>query len=72
VQEAEGWLRQCEVLVDSLGLFSPNEEVEDVTTADLKYLLVAGQHAEVQARTAGQETRARRLGLLRALESYAR
>ena len=72
MQEAEGWLRQCEVLVDRLGLFSPNEEVEDIATGDLKYLLVSQQHAEVVARMAGREPHARRRGLMRALESYTR
>lgn len=72
VQETKGWLQQCEVLVDRLALFSSNEEVEDIATADLKYLLVSGQYAELQARTAGQDTRLRRQGLLQAIESYAR
>ena len=72
MQEAEGCLRQCEVLVDRLGLFSPNEDVEDIATGDLKYLLVSQQHAEVVALAAGQEPHARRQVLMHALESHAR
>ncbi|KAH9325988.1 hypothetical protein KI387_006166, partial [Taxus chinensis] len=33
-------LHQCELMIDRLGLFSPNEGKEDISTADLKYLLV--------------------------------
>ncbi len=55
-----------------LVLFSANEEVEDVATADLKYLLVSGLRGEVQARVAGREGEARRQDLLQALESYTR
>lgn len=33
-------LRRCDDMVSKLGLFSPNETKEDVSTANLKYLLV--------------------------------
>lgn len=33
-------LRQCDAMIDQLGLFSPNECKEDISTTDLKYLLV--------------------------------
>ena len=33
-------LRRCDEMVSKLGLFSPNETKEDVSTANLKYLLV--------------------------------
>lgn len=33
-------LRRCDEMVTKLGLFSPNETKEDVSTANLKYLLV--------------------------------
>jgi hypothetical protein len=33
-------LRRCGEMVTKLGLFSPNETKEDVSTANLKYLLV--------------------------------
>jgi hypothetical protein len=72
VQEAEGWLQQCDIIVDRLALFSSNEEVDDIATADLKYLLVSGQYADLQSRTAGQDIKLRRQGLLQAIESYAR
>lgn len=31
-------LKECLSLIEALGLFSPNEEVEDVPTAHLKYV----------------------------------
>ena len=34
-------LTQCEALIDKLGLFSPNEQKDDVSTGNLKYLLVS-------------------------------
>jgi hypothetical protein len=36
-------LRRCDEMVSKLGLFSPNETKEDVSTANLKYLLVRTQ-----------------------------
>jgi hypothetical protein len=33
-------LQQCDAMIDQLGLFSPNEGKEDISTTDLKYLLV--------------------------------
>lgn len=43
--------------VMQLRLFSPNEELEDVSTADLKFLLVPFLLAEVTAATRDMETR---------------
>lgn len=39
-------LQRCNQQVESLGLFSSNETIEDVATGDLKYLLVPHYHAE--------------------------
>lgn len=33
-------LQKCQEIVDKLALFSSNEEKDDVSTGDLKYLLV--------------------------------
>lgn len=33
-------LRKCEEMINKLGLFSSNETKEDVSTANLKYILV--------------------------------
>lgn len=33
-------LQQCDAMIDQLGLFSPNECKEDISTTDLKYLMV--------------------------------
>lgn len=40
-------LQQCEGLIDKLGLFSSNEQKDDISTADLKYLLVPYLKAEL-------------------------
>lgn len=34
-------LQKCQEIVDKLALFSSNEEKDDVSTGDLKYLLVS-------------------------------
>lgn len=34
-------LRQCEEMIGKLGLFSANETKEDISTTNLKYLLVS-------------------------------
>lgn len=36
-------LRKCQEIADRIGLFSTNEEKEDISTGDLKYLLVRSQ-----------------------------
>eukprot|EP00732_Lithocolla_globosa_P003476 Lithocolla_globosa_v1_NODE_2813_length_1860_cov_31.424377.p1 type:complete len:320 gc:universal NODE_2813_length_1860_cov_31.424377:1781-822(-) len=40
VSQALASLSICSLLVDSLNVFSINEEIEDINTSDLKYLLV--------------------------------
>uniref|UniRef100_A0A0C9QW85 TSA: Wollemia nobilis Ref_Wollemi_Transcript_4449_1593 transcribed RNA sequence n=1 Tax=Wollemia nobilis TaxID=56998 RepID=A0A0C9QW85_9CONI len=40
IKRACDLLHQCEAMIDRLGLFSPNEGKEDISTTDLKYLLV--------------------------------
>lgn len=52
-------LKQCRSRVDSLGLFSANDEVEDVATADLKYLLVDYYCGDLAGRTTAREPRER-------------
>lgn len=39
-------LQQCEALIDKLALFSSNEQKDDISTGDLKYLLVPYLKAE--------------------------
>jgi hypothetical protein len=36
-------LQKCQEIVDKLALFSRNEEKDDISTGDLKYLLVRNQ-----------------------------
>lgn len=40
-------LQQCEGLIDKLGVFSSNEQKDDISTGDLKYLLVPYLRAEL-------------------------
>lgn len=40
IRAGVGLLRRCDEMVSKLGLFSRNETKEDVSTANLKYLLV--------------------------------
>eukprot|EP00252_Welwitschia_mirabilis_P016639 TRINITY_DN3680_c0_g1_i1.p1 TRINITY_DN3680_c0_g1~~TRINITY_DN3680_c0_g1_i1.p1 ORF type:complete len:401 (-),score=124.07 TRINITY_DN3680_c0_g1_i1:452-1654(-) len=40
LQKACDMLNHCEAMIDQLGIFSPNESKEDISTTDLKYLLV--------------------------------
>lgn len=54
-QQALRWLQLSAHKVDTLGLFSPNEQAEDVATADLKYLLVPYLLAEAQSRDSTQD-----------------
>lgn len=36
-------LQKCQEIVDKLALFSRNEEKDDISTGDVKYLLVCNQ-----------------------------
>ncbi|KAK9803022.1 hypothetical protein WJX72_003617 [[Myrmecia] bisecta] len=72
LQNAVAALRRCDVLVDSLGVFSSNEEVEDISTQDLKYLLVAAFLGDLLAQSNVRDPEQRREALLQAVQSYAR
>ncbi|TPX61178.1 hypothetical protein PhCBS80983_g01316 [Powellomyces hirtus] len=50
VLEALDTLARCASLVRQLGVFSRNETVEDVNTADLRYLLVDAYTAEIMTK----------------------
>lgn len=52
--------------MDSLGLFSSNDEVEDISTADLKYLLIDYYAGDLGSRTCAREPRDRLRDLLEA------
>ncbi|EIW60242.1 serine/threonine protein phosphatase PP2A-associated protein [Trametes versicolor FP-101664 SS1] len=66
-------LRQCSVGISKLALFSPNEQLADIPTRDLVYLLVPYVMSEVQSRVRAIE-REDRLELVkevkRCLEAY--
>ncbi|KAI0780558.1 serine/threonine protein phosphatase PP2A-associated protein [Trametes elegans] len=59
VQSSLSDLRQCSTCIAKLSLFSPNEQLADITTRDLVYLLVPYVLSEVQshARTTEREDR---------------
>lgn len=59
-------------MVSSLGLFSPNEEADDISTADLKYLLTPFFLAELQAETDERDPALRKARLQAAHASYDR
>ncbi|OEL38125.1 PP2A regulatory subunit TAP46 [Dichanthelium oligosanthes] len=48
-------LRRCDEMVSKLGLFSPNETKEDVSTANLKYLLVPYYLGEMTEKIAQED-----------------
>jgi hypothetical protein len=51
VQQAAALWRQAALAADAAALFSPNEELEDLATADIKYLLIPFYHAEALSAT---------------------
>lgn len=56
VTEGAACLRAAAAAVDTLALFSSNEDRDDLATGDIKYLLVPFHQAEVLAHThAGRE-----------------
>eukprot|EP00891_Asterochloris_glomerata_P008622 jgi/Astpho2/8622/fgenesh1_pg.00126_%23_34_t len=63
-------LRQCQQQVQRLALFSSNEDAEDITSADLKYLLVPAVLADLLARTPEQEPQQRLHLVGQAVELY--
>lgn len=60
-------LRQCSIRVSRLALFSPNEQLADIPTRDLVYLLVPYVLSEVQSRVRATE-REDRLDLVKAVK----
>ncbi|KAI9065400.1 serine/threonine protein phosphatase PP2A-associated protein [Trametes sanguinea] len=73
VQSALSDLRQCSTRIAKLALFSPNEQLADIPTRDLVYLLLPYVLSEVQSRVRATE-REERLDLVqevkRHLEAY--
>lgn len=60
---------QCLNIADRISLFSPNESLEDIASADLQYLLLNYRLAELCMRVSGSD---RKSTLLRAQQSYER
>ena len=71
-QEAIRWLQSASQRVASLGLFSPNEQADDIATADLKYLLVPYLLGEAQSRNSTRDRIARMQHLEDAAASLTR
>ncbi|KAJ1274121.1 hypothetical protein BS78_05G038600 [Paspalum vaginatum] len=59
-------LRRCDEMVGKLGLFSPNETKEDVSTANLKYLLVPYYLGEMTEKIAQED----RIPVLKASQDH--
>lgn len=58
--------------MESLGIFSTNEQVEDISTGDLKYLLVSAYLGNIQASYTDGTPAVRCAALQGALDSYTR
>lgn len=61
---------ECLHIADQISLFSPNESLEDIGTADLQYLLLNYRLAELTLRINGRE--GRKANLQRASKAYER
>lgn len=70
--ELSSLLKQCEHQVDRIGVFSSNEEIEDVPTGDLKYFLVSSLIGDLAASTEERDPSARKQALEAAQEAYKR
>ncbi|KAK9837140.1 hypothetical protein WJX81_005866 [Elliptochloris bilobata] len=71
-QSAVDMLRRCSAMVDALGVFSRNEELEDVATADLRFLLIPKLLGDLLARTSLREPAERAAELDQAAAEYTR
>lgn len=71
-QRAVEWLRRCTAVADALGVFSRNEELDDVATGDLRLLLVPKLLADLLARTPLREPLERAAQLKQAAAEYSR
>ncbi|EFN57365.1 hypothetical protein CHLNCDRAFT_142745 [Chlorella variabilis] len=70
VQRGGAVWRQAAAAADALALFSSNEELEDLATADIKYLLIPFYAAEALTHTHAADPRARIAALTSAAEQY--
>ncbi|OSD08486.1 serine/threonine protein phosphatase PP2A-associated protein [Trametes coccinea BRFM310] len=69
VQSALSDLRQCSTRIAKLALFSPNEQLADIPTRDLVYLLLPYVLSEVQSRVRATE-REDRLDLVKEVKRH--
>ncbi|CAN9514538.1 unnamed protein product [Ophioblennius macclurei] len=67
VRQAVGWLEEATRMAAQLQLFSRNEELDELGTADLKYLLLPALLGALSLKRSGRE---RRLESLRAARVY--
>lgn len=72
VQAAVQALAQCSALVNRMGLFSSNEEIDDVSTVNLKYMLISSYMAHLISQFTFHDEYARSKDLERAYEECSR
>lgn len=63
-------LQRCEAMIDTAGLFSDNEDRDDVPTNHIRYLLAPYYRAEIMASTREREPRPRLIALSLATRHY--
>ena len=71
-QRAVEWLRRCTAMANALGVFSRNEELDDVATGDLRLLQIPKLLADLLARTPLREPLERAARLDQAAAEYSR
>jgi len=71
-QRAVEWLRRCAALADALGVFSRNEELDDLATGDLRFLALPKLLGDLLARTPLRAPGPRAAVLEQAAAEYAR
>ncbi|KAL4859751.1 PP2A regulatory subunit TAP46 [Chlorella vulgaris] len=70
VQQAAACWTAAATAADALALFSANEDLEDLATADIKYLLIPFYRAEVLSHTHGDDPSVRLAALSSASQHY--
>jgi hypothetical protein len=69
--DAHSALQQCEMLVDRAGLFSKNEDKEDLQTSSLQYLLVPFMKADLLSASRATDPSERHRHIASAVAAYS-
>lgn len=64
-------LQQAATVADRAGIFSRNDELDDIPTADLKYILIPYLHAQLLCLTPSQSQQIRTVAIKQAVELFA-